>query len=85
MDKESFVISKFENSFNGDDGAVVGKWVFSKDLFCENVHFRRDYMSLREIAAKSMLVAPKLFPVVVVKSVLVAPKFYPRRSSVIRT
>ena len=56
MDKESFVISKFENSFNGDDGAVVGKWVFSKDLFCENVHFRRDYMSLREIAAKSMLV-----------------------------
>ena len=37
MDKESFVISKFENSFNGDDGAVVGKWVFSKDLFCEDV------------------------------------------------
>ncbi|MDA3055469.1 MULTISPECIES: thiamine-phosphate kinase [unclassified Campylobacter] len=56
MDKESFVISKFENSFNGDDGAVVGKWVFSKDLFSENIHFRRDYMSLREIAVKSMLV-----------------------------
>lgn len=56
MDKESYIISKFKNSFNGDDGAVIGKWVFSKDLFCEDVHFRRDYMSLREIAIKSILV-----------------------------
>ena len=56
MNKENYTISKFKNSFNGDDGAVVGKWVFSKDLFCENIHFRREYMSLREIAIKSMLV-----------------------------
>ena len=56
MDKESYIISKFGDKLNGDDGAVVGKWVFSKDLFCENIHFRRDYMSLREIAVKSMLV-----------------------------
>ena len=56
MDKESYIISKFGDKLNGDDGAVVGKLVFSKDLFCENIHFRRDYMSLREIAVKSMLV-----------------------------
>ena len=38
MDKESFVISKFSNKFIGDDGAVLGKWVLSKDLFLENSH-----------------------------------------------
>lgn len=56
MDKESYIFTKFANEINGDDGAVVSKWVFSKDLFCENVHFRRSWMSLRQIAIKSMLV-----------------------------
>lgn len=56
MDKESFIISQFKNSFIGDDGAVVGKWVYSKDLFCEDTHFKRGWLSLYQIARKAMLV-----------------------------
>jgi len=56
MDKESFLISLFENDFIGDDGAVVGEWVYSKDLFCEDIHFKKEWMSLEAIAKKAMLV-----------------------------
>ncbi|MDR2099677.1 MAG: thiamine-phosphate kinase, partial [Campylobacteraceae bacterium] len=56
MDKESFIISQFQNEFTGDDGALVGKWVYSKDLFCENTHFKRGWLSPYQIAQKAMLV-----------------------------
>lgn len=56
MDKESFVISKFSNKFIGDDGVVLGKWVFSKDLFLENSHFKKGWLSLYEIGKKAMSV-----------------------------
>ncbi|MDR1008540.1 MAG: thiamine-phosphate kinase [Campylobacteraceae bacterium] len=56
MDKESFIISQFKNAFTGDDGAVVGKWIYSKDLFCEDTHFKRGWLSLYQIAQKAMIV-----------------------------
>ncbi len=56
MNKENYIISLFKNSFIGDDGAVIGEWVYSKDLFCENIHFKREWMSLGQIAYKAMLV-----------------------------
>lgn len=56
MSKEDFIIKPFLNKFNGDDGAVLGKWCFSKDLFCEDVHFKREWMNLEQIAMKAMLV-----------------------------
>ncbi len=57
MNKEEYFIKQFSNSnFIGDDGAVVGKWVYSMDAFFENVHFKRDWMSLKQIAQKAMLV-----------------------------
>lgn len=56
MDKEKLVISAFLNKFNGDDAAVVKDWCLSKDLFFENVHFKRDWLSLEQIASKAMLV-----------------------------
>ncbi|MDO5045334.1 thiamine-phosphate kinase [Campylobacter sp.] len=56
MDKEQRIIDKFNNSFIGDDGAVAGKWVYSKDLFCEDCHFRRGWLKLDEIAYKAMMV-----------------------------
>ncbi len=56
MNKEDYFISLFNNKFLGDDGAVIKDQVISKDLFCEGVHFKREWMSLKEIAAKSMLV-----------------------------
>lgn len=56
MDKERYIFEKFSDKKNGDDGALVGKWVFSKDLFVQNIHFKRSWLSLRQIAVKSMLV-----------------------------
>ncbi|MDR1460456.1 MAG: thiamine-phosphate kinase [Campylobacteraceae bacterium] len=56
MDKESFIISQFQNKFIGDDGAVVGKWVYSKDIFAEDTHFKREWLTLSQIAKKAMLV-----------------------------
>ena len=54
MDKERLIIDKFSNSFIGDDGAVVaherGRWVYSKDFFCEGTHFRAGWLSMEEIA-----------------------------------
>ncbi len=56
MDKESFFISLFKSRYIGDDAAFIDDRLYSKDLFCEDVHFKREWMSLEEIAYKSMLV-----------------------------
>ena len=56
MSKEAFFISQFSSRAIGDDGAIVGREVYSKDLFCEGIHFKREWMSLYHIARKSMLV-----------------------------
>ncbi len=56
MNKESFFIKQFGNALIGDDGAVVGETVYSMDAFFENVHFKRSWMTLRQIARKAMLV-----------------------------
>lgn len=56
MSKEDFIIKAFLNDTNGDDGAIIDKWCFSKDLFFENVHFKREWLSLEQIATKAMLV-----------------------------
>jgi len=56
MNKEEYLISKFKSKKIGDDGAVVNNLVYSKDLFCENIHFKLSWMSLKQIAIKSMLV-----------------------------
>ena len=56
MGKESYFIEQFSSKLIGDDGAVIGDKVYSKDLFCEDIHFKRAWMSLEMIAQKSMLV-----------------------------
>lgn len=40
----------------GDDGAVIGKRVYSKDVFFENVHFKRQWLSEYQIGYKAMMV-----------------------------
>ena len=56
MNKEDYFISLFKNRYIGDDGVAIDKIIYSKDLFCEDIHFKREWMSLREIAKKSVLV-----------------------------
>lgn len=56
MDKEEFLISQLASKYIGDDGAIVGDMVYSNDAFFEGVHFRREWMSMQQIARKAMLV-----------------------------
>ncbi len=58
MNVESYFIKLFSahTSHIGDDGAIVGQNVYSNDAFCEDVHFRRTWMTLKQIAYKSMLI-----------------------------
>lgn len=56
MNKEDYLINKLSSSYIGDDGAVIGSKVYSMDAFFEEVHFKREWMSLHQIARKAMLV-----------------------------
>jgi thiamine-monophosphate kinase len=58
LNVENYFISTFCSTKNriGDDGAVVGEWIYSKDLFFENVHFKRGWLSPYQIGYKAMIV-----------------------------
>jgi len=56
VNKEDYLISKISSNYVGDDGAVIGNKVYSMDAFFENIHFKREWMSLTQIARKAMLV-----------------------------
>ncbi len=56
LNAENYFISQFKSSKIGDDGAVVGNFVYSKDAFFENVHFKKSWMSHYQIATKAMLI-----------------------------
>ena len=57
MNKEQFFINSIQNSkYNGDDGAFIDGYVYSMDAFFEDVHFKKDWFTLKQIAYKSMLV-----------------------------
>ncbi len=55
MDKEQFLISQLTSRHIGDDGAVVNGTIYSMDAFCEDVHFRRRWMTPEQIGRKAML------------------------------
>lgn len=58
MNKEDHFISHFSKKTRhiGDDGALIDGFVYSKDAFFENIHFKREWMSLHDIAYRSMMV-----------------------------
>jgi len=56
MNREDYYISQMKSRYIGDDGAVVGDMIYSMDSFCENIHFKREWLSLYQIAQKSMIV-----------------------------
>jgi thiamine-monophosphate kinase len=53
---ENYFISQIYTNFIGDDAAFVDGWLYSKDAFFENVHFKKEWLSYRQIAQKAMLV-----------------------------
>ena len=58
MNIEAYTINEFQlkNRFIGDDAAVIGQLLYSQDAFFENIHFKRSWMSLFQIAQKAMLI-----------------------------
>lgn len=56
LDLESFIISKFSSAYIGDDGAVIDGYCYSMDSFFEDIHFRREWMNMKQIGRKAMLV-----------------------------
>lgn len=60
MDMEAHFISTLNKHnitrFLGDDGAVVGRFVYAMDLFCEGVHFLVPQFSYYQVAKKAFLV-----------------------------
>lgn len=56
MNVESYFISLFKNTHIGDDGAYIDGYVYSKDAFFEDVHFKSSWMNYYQVARKAMLV-----------------------------
>ena len=56
MDLESYWIDKIKTTHIGDDGAVIDKWVYAMDAFWEDTHFKREWMSIEQIAYKAFMV-----------------------------
>jgi len=56
IDKEHYLINKLSSKYIGDDAAVVGDTLYSMDAFFEDVHFKREWMSLAQIGRKAMLI-----------------------------
>jgi len=55
-DKEAYLINALASKHIGDDGAIIGEYIYSMDAFFEDVHFRREWMSMAQIGRKAMLV-----------------------------
>jgi len=56
LDKEHYLISKLSSKYIGDDAAVLGDTLYSMDAFFEDVHFKREWMSMAQIGRKAMLI-----------------------------
>ncbi|MDM5271649.1 thiamine-phosphate kinase [Sulfurovum sp. zt1-1] len=56
IDKEQYLINSLTSEHIGDDAAVIGDTLYSMDAFFEDTHFKREWMSLTQIARKAMLV-----------------------------
>jgi len=56
LNAENYFIEQFKSIHIGDDGALIDGFVYSKDAFFENVHFKTSWLSHYQIARKAMLV-----------------------------
>lgn len=56
LDKEQYLINNLNSKHIGDDAALIGDTLYSMDAFFEDVHYKREWMDLRQIGRKAMLV-----------------------------
>ena len=56
IDKEQYLIDSLNSKYIGDDAAVIGDTLYSMDAFFEDVHFKREWMSMAQIGRKALLV-----------------------------
>lgn len=61
IDKEQYLINTLSSKHIGDDAAVIkdgalGNTLYSMDAFFEDVHFKREWMTMEQIGRKAMLV-----------------------------
>jgi len=56
IDKEQYLINSLNSKYIGDDAAVIGDTLYSMDAFFQDVHFKREWMSMAQIGRKAMLV-----------------------------
>ncbi len=56
MDLESYWIDKIRTSHIGDDGAIIQEKVYAMDAFWEGTHFKKEWMSIEQIAYKAFMV-----------------------------
>jgi len=56
LNLENYFIKQFKSMKIGDDGAIVGNSIYSKDAFFENVHFKLKWITYYQVAQKAMMV-----------------------------
>ena len=56
IDKEHYLINSLNSKYIGDDAAIVRDTLYSMDAFFEDVHFKREWMSMAQIGRKAMLI-----------------------------
>ena len=56
LDKEHYLIHKLSSKYIGDDAAIIGDTLYSMDAFFEDVHYKREWMSMAQIGRKAMLI-----------------------------
>jgi len=56
QDKEHYLINRLSSDHIGDDAALIGNTLYSMDAFFEDVHYKREWMSIAQIGRKAMLI-----------------------------
>jgi len=56
IDKEQYLINSLSSKHIGDDAAVIGDTLYSMDAFFEDVHFKREWMTIAQIGRTAMLI-----------------------------
>jgi len=56
LDLESYWIERIKTPHIGDDGAIINNTIYAMDAFWEGSHFKREWMSMEQIAYKAFIV-----------------------------